>query len=399
MSEASPDARFFYDPSLATYELSPSHPFKPVRLDLIRTLLEDASLLDDAEIADVPTPDPAILERVHEPAYVRAVRTASRDGPSPDAYTYGLGTGDNPIFAGMHEAVLGVCAATDAAVEAVASGTTTRAVNFAGGLHHAHRAKASGFCVYNDLAVAIAGAVQRHGMRVAYLDVDVHHGDGVQWLFYDDPRVMTISLHESGRYLFPGTGHTYEIGDDAAQGTAVNVPLEPGTGDESYLESLDAVVPAALEAFQPDLIVLQAGADMHFHDPLADLVVTLAGMHESYRRIVDLADRFTDGRIVATGGGGYDPYRTVPRAWAGLWAALTGRELPDAVPARWRERWTAEANVELPRAMLDDDAPARTGRLDLIRSQNRAVANRLLEQLRPIWRGWHDDEDAKHEGG
>lgn len=397
MSEPTDDALFFYDEALATYELSPSHPFKPVRLDLIRTLLEDASLLEPGEIAAVPEPDPAILERVHDPEYVRAVRTASREGPSPDAYTYGLGTGDNPIFSGMHEAVLGVCAGTDAAVDAVARGAARRTTSFAGGLHHAHRAKASGFCVYNDLAVAIDGAVEGHGLRVAYLDVDVHHGDGVQWLFYDDPRVMTVSLHESGRYLFPGTGHTYEIGEGDAKGTAVNVPLEPGTGDRSYLEILDAVAPAALEAFRPDLIVLQAGADMHFRDPLADLSVTLAAMHESYRRIVALADRLTEGRIVATGGGGYDPYRTVPRAWAGLWCALTGRELPQNVPDAWRARWSGEADVELPTSMLDEEEPRPVGRAELIRSQNRAVASRLLDQLKPIWDGWR--HDTSREGG
>lgn len=386
--------RFFYDAALATYELSPSHPFKPVRLDLIRTLLELTGLLHEGEIADVPAAAKGLLERAHDPAYVRAVKTASRDGPSPDSYTFGLGTGDNPIFSGMHDVVLGICAATDAAVDSVARGDAQRAASFAGGLHHAHAAKASGFCIYNDLAVAIMGAVEGHGLRVAYLDLDVHHGDGVQWLFYDDPRVMTISLHESGRYLFPGTGHTYEIGDGEAKGTAVNVPLEPGTGDESYLESFDAVVPAALAAFRPDLIVLQAGADMHFHDPLADLTVTLAGMHESYRRVVALAERWTGGRMVATGGGGYDPYRTVPRAWAGLWAALTERELPDQIPSAWRDRWSEEADVDLPTTMLDQDEPATSGRTDMIRSQNRAVAKRLLGQLRPIWDTWQPKDAA-----
>jgi acetoin utilization protein AcuC len=252
--------------------------------------------------------------------------------------------------------------------------------------------------VYNDLAVAIAGAVRDFDLRVAYLDIDVHHGDGVQWLFYDDPRVMTISLHESGRYLFPGTGHTYETGEGDGVGTAVNVPLEPRTGDESYLESFDTVVPAALRAFAPDLIVLQAGADMHFHDPLADLSVTLAGMHDSYRRVVELADELTGGKLVATGGGGYDPYRTVPRAWAGLWAAMTDRELPDRVPTGWHERWSGESNVELPRSMLDEDAPNATNQKDSIRSQNQAVARRLLGQLEPIWNEW-EHRPRQSEGG
>jgi acetoin utilization protein AcuC len=385
MSERQEAVRFVYAERLATYELSPSHPYRPVRLDLVRTLLEACDILGADEVLDVQPLDADELATVHDRDYIRAVRRASDEGPSPDAYAYGLGTGDNPIFSGMHEIGLDICAGTATAVDAVLDGAALRATSLAGGLHHAHRAKASGFCLYNDLAVAIARAVRDRDVRVAYLDIDVHHGDGVQWLFYRDPRVMTISLHESGRYLFPGTGHTYEIGEGAGKGTSVNVPLEPYTGDESFLEAFDAVVPAALRAFAPDLIVLQAGADMHFHDPLADLSVTIHGMHEAYRRVVDLADELTEGRLVATGGGGYDPYRTVPRAWAGLWSALSGRPLPDDVPAGWRSRWSGEANVELPRRMLDEDEPEPQSRRDLIRSQNRAVAGRLLDQLRPIW--------------
>lgn len=385
MTGSAGPVRFVYAERLATYELSPSHPYKPVRLDLVRTLLDACGLLEDGETMDVQPLDPAELEVVHAREYLRAVKRASDKGPSTDAYAFGLGTGDNPIFSGMHEIGLDICASTATAVDAVLDGAALRTTSLAGGLHHAHHAKASGFCVYNDLAVAIARAVRDRDVRIAYLDIDVHHGDGVQWLFYDDPRVMTISLHESGRYLFPGTGHTYEIGEGEGKGTSVNVPLEPYTGDESFLEAFDTVVPAALRAFAPDLIVLQAGADMHFHDPLADLAVTIEGMHAAYRRVADLADELTDGRLVATGGGGYDPYRTVPRAWAGLWSALTGRPLPDEVPASWRSRWSGEANVELPRTMLDADEPETQGRRDLIRSQNRAVAGRLLDQLRPIW--------------
>ena len=395
MSE--PRVRFLYEERLARYELAPSHPYKPVRLDLVRTLLEECGALQPSELMPVQPLDAKALEIVHDRTYVQAVARASRDGASPEAYRHGLGTGDNPIFEGMHEIVVDICSATATAVEAVLGGTALRAASFSGGLHHAHRAKASGFCVYNDLAVAIGRAVRDRSIRVAYLDIDVHHGDGVQWLFYDDPRVMTISIHESGRYLFPGTGHVYEIGEGSGKGTAVNVPLEPYTGDASWHEAFEAVVPAALRAFRPDLIVLQAGADPHFHDPLADLALTLGGMRRAYARVVELADELTGGRLVATGGGGYDPYRTVPRAWAGLWAAMTERTLPDDVPTRWRERWSAEANVDLPRTMLDEDEPVYPARQDLIASQNRAVAGRLMAQLEPIWSGWSDDPE--HPGG
>ena len=225
----------------------------------------------------------------------------------------------------MHEAVARVCAATVTAVDLVASGKVQRAVNLSGGLHHALFDKASGFCVYNDLVLGIEHAIRRYGLRVAYVDLDAHHGDGVQWLLYDRAEVLSVSLHESGRYLFPGTGHTYETGRDAGRGLSVNVPLEPFTEDDSFLEAFEAVVPASLEMFKPDLIVLQAGADMHRYDPLADLSLSTRAFERSYARMSELADEFCEGRLVATGGGGYDPYRTVPRV---VGAPLGGGEPP-----------------------------------------------------------------------
>jgi len=286
----------------------------------------------------------------------------------------------------MHEAVSTVCAATVTAVELVASGQAQRAVNLAGGLHHALAAKASGFCLYNDLALGIEHAVKRHGLRVAYLDLDAHHGDGVQWLFYERPEVLTISLHESGRYLFPGTGHTFELGKGAGRGASVNLPLEPFTEDDSFLECFEAVVPAALAAFKPDLIVLQAGADMHRYDPLADLAISTCAMWQSYRRVSELADQHCQGRLVATGGGGYDPYRTVPRAWALLWAALSRQPAPELIPEAWRARWQPLSPDPLPVHFLDDveSWPPIVRRAE-IASYNRAVAARVLQTLIPIW--------------
>lgn len=247
----------------------------------------------------------------------------------------------------------------------------------------------SGFCTYNDVALAILEATARFGARVAYIDLDAHHGDGVQWLFYESAEVMTISLHESGRYLFPGTGHTFEVGRGPGRGLSVNVPLEPFTEDESYLEVFDAVVPTALAAFHPDLIVLQAGADMHRFDPLADLNLSVQGIAESYRRVVRLAERFCEGRLVATGGGGYDPYRTVPRLWALLWAVLSDKPLPQVVPEAWRARWqdalAAEARAELPLSFADAPWPP-SPRRGAIAAANRLSAKRLLATLEPIWR-------------
>ncbi len=377
-------ARFVYAPELATWELADGHPFKPIRLELTRSLLRASGLLDDAHEVRPEPIDDAELERVHDPAYVDTVRRVSRGDAAPNAYAYGLGTGDTPIFAGMHRSVRAVCAATRTAVDEVASGRATVAVSLSGGLHHAHRARASGFCVYNDLAVGIEHAARSHGLRVAYVDLDAHHGDGVQSLFWDRRDVLTISLHESGRYLFPGSGHAFEIGGDDALGTAVNVPLEPMTDGDSFLDAFDRVVPAALRAFAPDLIVLQAGADMHRHDPLTHLGLELDAMRASYARMRDIAREVCGGRLVATGGGGYDPYRTVPRAWGWLWAELTDRALPDPLPAAWREAWRDRVSDRLPERPLDAPAP-RPARAATAEAANRAVVGRLLEQLGTVW--------------
>ncbi len=384
-----PDHAFVYAPQLASFDLSRDHPFKPVRLELTRTLLESAGLLTDAQlVAPAPLPDEALLG-VHDKRFVAAVKAASKGEEVANAQQFGLGTSDNPIFTGMHEAVLGVVAATVTAVDQVALGRSLRAASFAGGLHHAMPARASGFCLYNDLAVAIHRAVHHHGLRVAYVDLDAHHGDGVQWIFYEEPAVLTVSLHESGRYLFPGTGATYETGKGRGRGAAVNVPLEPYTEDESFLEVLELVVPTALRRFAPDLIVLQAGADMHAHDPLADMHLTLAAMRRSYERLVELAEELTGGRIVVTGGGGYDPYRTVPRAWGHAWAALTGTQLPPDLPTRWREQWLESLGslaTNLPQHAYDDPATfAPQPRRAAISRRNRLVASRTMSTLNELW--------------
>ncbi len=381
-----PEYRFITSPELSAFELAPDHPFKPVRAQLTESLLEACGLFGPAERVP-PGPLPAdALARVHEPHYLDLVRDVSAGREREDSYAHGLGTGDNPIFPGMHQAIAGVCAATTTAVELVASGQADRALNLSGGLHHAHPARAAGFCVYNDLAVAIEQATRVHGCRIACIDLDAHHGDGTQEIFLGRGDVLTLSMHESGRYLFPGSGHTYELGRGDGRGCSVNAPLEPFTEDESYLEVFEAVVPRALAWFQPDLIVLQGGADSHRLDPLADLALTLPGMLRAWERVIELADEYCDGRIVATGGGGYDAYRTVPRAWAGLWALMTGRQLPGTLPPSWREQWQHHGS-SLPERALDSPADYEPQpRRREISNQNRAMLKRLEGALDPIWR-------------
>jgi len=378
---------FVYAPQLSAYRLSEDHPFKPLRLELTRSLLHASGLLDPAaEVAPEPFTEAQLLS-LHDPDFVAAVRAVSRGERVAGALHYGLGTPDNPVFAGMHEAVMGVCGASLTAVRLVASGQAGRAVNLSGGLHHAGRASMSGFCTYNDVALAVFEAVTRYGLRVAYIDLDAHHGDGVQDFFYDSGEVLTVSVHESGRYLFPGTGFTFETGRGEGRGLSVNVPLEPFTEDASYLEVLGTILPRALEAFGPDLIVLQAGADMHRYDPLSDLYLSVQGVAESYRLVSRLADAFCGGRLVATGGGGYDPYRTVPRLWALLWSVLSRQDAPATVPEAWRARWGEQLGLTLPRSFYDDltDWPP-SPRREEIAATNRRTAAKLLATLGPIWR-------------
>ncbi len=382
-----PSCAFITAPELSRYELSAEHPFKPIRLELTRTLAAACGLLTEAdEVAPEPFGESRLLT-LHDPEYVAAVKAASRGEPVPNAYDYGLGTSDNPVFPGMHEAALRVCGATMTAVRQVASGELTRAASFAGGLHHALRAAMSGFCTYNDASLAIREVVERYGQRVAYIDLDAHHGDGVQALFYESEHVLTFSTHESGRSLFPGTGFTFETGRGAGRGLSLNLPLEPFTEDASYLAGLETVLPRVLTAFKPDFIVLQAGADMHRYDPLSHLNLSVQGIAESYRLVHSLADELCGGRLVALGGGGYDPYRTVPRLWTLLWAVLSRQPFPEIVPESWRRRWESELGVTLPERFSDDvegwpAAPRRAA----IEAANAQTADKLLATVEPIWR-------------
>lgn len=321
-----------WDEALRAYDFGPGHPLAPIRVQLAMRLASDFGLLGQSSVS-VATPvvaasGPDIL-RVHEPGYVDAVMRASADPGETDPLR-GLGTSDDPIFPGMHDAAALVAGATLAAARSVREGTAQHAVNLAGGLHHAMPGSASGFCVYNDVAVAISWLLDSGFARVAYIDVDVHHGDGVQEIFYDDPRVLTVSLHESPRTLFPGTGYPEETGGPRAPGSAVNIALPAGTGDQGWLRAFHAVVPDVVEAFRPEIIVSQHGCDSHFEDPLAHLTLSIDGQRMSYEAIHRLSHRYCDGRWVAVGGGGYEWVDVVPRAWTHLIAEAAGTPIEPA---------------------------------------------------------------------
>jgi acetoin utilization protein AcuC len=329
-----------WDESVLGYDFGTEHPMRPVRLELTMALARALGVLKRPGV-EVVRPDLAgedVLALAHDPTYLAAIRRAPEDVFGRLSLRYGLGTEDNPIFPGMYEAAALITGGSLTAARAVWEGQALHAVNVAGGLHHAMRDKAAGFCLVNDPAVAIAWLLQAGAQRVAYVDVDVHHGDGVQAAFYDDPRVLTISLHETGLSLWPGTGYAYETGRGEAEGTAVNLALPPGTTDGQWLRAFSAVVPPLLKAFAPDVLVTQHGCDTHSTDPLADLDLSVDGQAASYELLHGLAHEVCGGRWVALGGGGYQHVGVVPRAWTRLLAIATHADVaPDAdIPQSWQ---------------------------------------------------------------
>jgi acetoin utilization protein AcuC len=312
----------------------------PLRLDLTARLCDELGLLDPrhVQVAGAAPADDDLLATVHDPDYIEAVRLASAQPHEADQ-ARGLGTEDDPAFPGMHEASARIVQGTVDVAEAVWSREVVHGVNFCGGLHHAMRGRASGFCVYNDAAVAIQRLLDSGARRVAYVDVDVHHGDGVQSIFWDEPRVLTVSVHESGRVLFPGTGFPDEVGGPHAHGSAVNVALPPGTGDAAWLRAVHSVVPALLRAFSPEVIVSQHGCDSHFLDPLAHLAVSVDAQRAVQAMVHELAHGVAQGRWVALGGGGYEIVDVVPRSWSHLVAiaAHTPVDPQTEVPQAWRD--------------------------------------------------------------
>jgi acetoin utilization protein AcuC len=384
-------------PRSTDYDFGPEHPLSPRRfgpgLDLLRSVGAVPAL------APEPAPDDE-LRWCHTQAYIDTVRGFSRDPFGPAAAGIGVG-GDNPAFAGMHDAGAAVAGGSLRAVEAILRGDEEHAFHPGGGLHHAMPNRASGFCIYDDPALAIARA-RRDGLRVLYVDLDVHHGDGVQAIHRADAGVLTLSLHETGRYLFPGTGDTSEIGDGVAAGTSVNLPLEPFTGAGPWLAAVRMLVPELAAAFGPDLIVSQHGADSHAWDPLAHLRLTTTAMDEAARMVDAVAHRFAAGRWLATGGGGYDVYRVVPRMWSLVWLAGSHQEVPATTPDLWRERWAEEAarygQAPLPETFLDPpnagvpvdqtQSMAEAMALDTVVAVRRALVPRLIREARD--RAWWD---------
>ncbi len=351
-----------WDEKLTSYDFGPEHPLAPVRVELTIELARALGVLA-ADGVTVAAPEPATdaeLELVHDPRYIAAVRQAGGTAPDPSAILYGLGTPDDPIFRGMHDASALVAGATLAAARAVWASSAEHGANISGGLHHAMRGHASGFCVYNDPAIAIAWLLAQGAERIAYVDIDVHHGDGVQAAFYDDPRVLTISLHEHPATLFPGTGLPSETGGPGADGSAVNVALPAGTRDAGWLRAFHAIAPPLVQAFRPQLLVSQHGCDTHWLDPLADLQLSIDAQRAAHAKIHQMAHEFAAGRWLLTGGGGYELVHVVPRTWTHLLAEAAGRPLDPAteIPQSWRD-FVRRRTGQLAPERMTEGAPAQ----------------------------------------
>ena len=354
-------------PLATAYDLGAAHPLRAVRGELTIALAEQLGVLD-RDVWQRVAAGAATAEQLayaHDDVYLAIVASAERASPGALRIA-GLGTDDTPVFPGMHDAAAAVVGATTEACRRVWSRETDHAVNIFGGWHHAMRSHASGFCVYNDAAVGIAELLRAGCARVAYVDLDAHHGDGVEAMFAADPRVLTISLHQDGRTIFPGTGFSHDVGAPGAEGSAVNVPLPPDTDDAGWLRALDATVPVLLRTFAPEVLVTQCGCDAHWRDPLTDLRVSVEGFTVAYELMHALAHELCNGRWVVLGGGGYDLGSAVPRSWTQLLAVTSGDPLGSQtqLPEQWRERARAVSGSPPPLILGDRPDPIAWRRWD-----------------------------------
>jgi acetoin utilization protein AcuC len=330
---APPAPAFLYTNEFLNFDYGPTHPLRIWRLGLTKELIELCGMAQAS-----PEVYPATFEELatfHDKRYLETLQDLSRFPAEADqVISFGLGAEDNPVFPGVYEwsALLG--GASLQAGRLVMVTKHPAAFSISGGMHHALAGRASGFCYVNDLCLVIKDLLS-WGYRVAYVDIDAHHGDGVQWAFYDNDQVLTISLHQHPATLFPGTGSYEEMGRGAGKGYAVNVPLWPDTDDDIYIQCFDEIVPPLIEAFKPDYIVTQLGVDTFLADPLANLNITTRGFGHCLKRFREMAM----GRWIALGGGGYHVIN-VARGWTLAWATILGREdeLPQDLPWDWCEK-------------------------------------------------------------
>jgi acetoin utilization protein AcuC len=379
------ESLFVFSDALLKYNFSKHHPFNQKRLKLTLDLLIKLQAIISEQIIPPRLATEEELALIHDDNFVEAVKLAGKGELSPDiAENYGLGTEDTPIFKDMHEACSLVVGGTLTAVDAVMQGMAKHALHLGGGLHHGLRGKASGFCIYNDVSVAIKYLQEKYKARVLYVDTDAHHGDGVQWSFYDDPNVCKLSIHETGRYLFPGTGNVNERGQGKGYGYTFNIPLDAYTEDDSWLEAYTTSLKEVANFFKPDVILTQNGADSHFYDPLTHLSATMEIYREIPKLAHQIAHQYCEGRWIAVGGGGYDIWRVVPRAWSLIWLEMTENlKGYGKLPIEWITQWQEKAPVPLPQHWDDPhDAYTPIPRKEEITEKNSQTVDKALYLIR-----------------
>ncbi|PIQ11051.1 MAG: acetoin utilization protein AcuC [Ignavibacteriales bacterium CG18_big_fil_WC_8_21_14_2_50_31_20] len=371
-----------YNPKYSLYNLGESHPFSPQRTEMLIELLKEWNILTEPiEPNAVLASD---LEVIHDRNYINTVEKVSSGINVEDINKFGLGNADNPIFEGMAEGARYQVGGTVLGAKLLMENKANRILQLGGGFHHAHNNFAAGFCIYNDLSLAINEMVN-FGWHVVYLDIDVHHGDGVQEMFYSHDYVMTISIHESGEFLFPGKGWVHELGQGSGRALKMNVPLEPFSEGSSYLEFLDKVLKPALSWFKPNALVVQAGADAHFADPLADNLLTTHDYENIFRQIIEFADKSCNGKVLFTLGGGYSSTAT-PRIWALLYLILNNLDIPEYLPKNWKNHWEQMLGKTIPNT-LHDKLPAYEiiPRREEILKINKDVIRRLMDSVSQYW--------------
>jgi acetoin utilization protein AcuC len=378
---------FIYSNEIEQYKFDQNHPFNQVRVTLTKELLESTHMLPANKIVEPRLATDEELSLFHDKDYIQAVKDAGAGVLAEDrASNFGIGTEDTPIFSNMHEASARLVGGTLTAVDAVMNGEAVHSLHLGGGLHHGFKGKASGFCVYNDIAVAIKYLQKKYNMRVLYVDTDAHHGDGVQWAFYDDPTVCTLSIHETGRYLFPGTGNVYERGYGEGYGYSFNIPLDAFTEDESFLQAYETSLNEIAAFFKPDIIITQNGADAHHLDPLTHLSCSMK-IYEAIPKLAHkIAHQYCDGKWIAVGGGGYDIWRVVPRAWSMVWLEMIEKSntYMEPISLEWITAWQKRTSIPLPDAWYDaEDLVTPIPRKAEIEQKNLQTVNTALLQIRP----------------
>lgn len=345
-----------YSDDLLKYDFGDFHPLSQLRMKLAFELMKACGFLDSPEVRVV---DPSVASEemillAHDEEYINVVRDLGSGAHHFDSFRYGFGLGDNPIFDGMHEASAIHTGATLRACDMVMKGEAEHVFSLGGGFHHALRNRASGFCIYNDVVIAIRNLKKEHGLRrIMYADIDAHHADGVQVAFYEDPHVLNFSIHENGRFLFPGSGTVEETGEGEGKGYTINLPLWPNTHDISFLNAFRKVFPPLARSFKPEILITQFGADMHYEDPLSHINLTTESYDEVAKTFHRIAHEVCNGRWVCLGGGGYSS-RAVSRIWTILFCRMIDGTPPTYLPEDWRNLYRSRVGEEPGEELFDD---------------------------------------------